>query len=384
MSKSVVVIGCGFAGMEAAFWLKKMDAKNMEVSVIDKSDSMVYTPSLIWLPPRLRTLDEISIKLEPVIAKKGIHFINDEAISIDAENQSVTVAGGQSISYDYLLVAAGWRTKRSHIQGNENILFPCDFPDVLTLTDAIDRMQSGSITFAIEGERPGPGAEFLGLIEYYLRNKGVRDRFNLNLAEEKHKLLIHLGREAGDTIAENFTQRGIHLHLGKNLIAARPGIAVLEGDIEIQSDLICSVGKLEAPELLRKLDFSAKDGFIPVNDDLSCKAYGNIFVAGDAADFGHSNVPKVAHIAIELGQIAAENIRADITGKKRHSFDVRHAFEHLYILPDLGGFAVLARNYKIVETGAIISALKQSIERYYLFTHKLGITWHPFERAAAA
>ncbi|MBE0446902.1 MAG: FAD-dependent oxidoreductase [Actinobacteria bacterium] len=374
--KNVVVLGCGFAGMETALWLRRMDAGDMNISVIDKSDSMVYTPSLIWLPPRRRELEDISIKIGPVLNKLGINFYHDEAVVVDAENNAVSLASGNELKYDYLVIAAGWRSKSGHIKGNENILFPCDFPDVLKLTRIIGKMDGGSITVAIEGERPGPGAEYLGWIDVYLREKGIRDKFELNLAEEKHRLLIHLGREACDLVTANFEQRGIHLYLGKNLIAARPGVAILKGDVEVPSDVICAVGKLEAPELLQGLEFSAKDGFIPVNDDLSSEAYANIYVPGDACSYGRKNVPKVAHIAMEQGQIAARNIHADISGGEKKTFDAGRAFENLYILPDLGEITVLARGYKTIRVGRSLSALKEGLEKYYLFTHRHGIPWH--------
>lgn len=382
--KNIVILGCGFAGIEAAFWLDRMGSKDINLSVIDQMDAMIYTPSLIWLPPKKRTLEDISIELEPVLASKDVTFYNNKASSINAREQTVLLDSGREIAYDYLIIATGWRSKRSHIKGSENILFPCDLPDVLELTRIIDEMDGGTITFAIEGERPGPGAEYIGLIDYYLREKGIRHRFNLNLAEEKHRLLIHLGRDACDLITANFEDRGINLHLGMNLVAARPGVAILKGDVEIPSDIICSVGKLEAPEVLQKLDISDEDGFIPVHDELSCRAYPNIYVAGDAARYGNPNVPKVAHLAIHQGQLAAQNIYADIFGLKKQQFDTKHAFENLYLLSDLGGMSVLVKNYKIVKHGAVVSFLKESIERYYLYTHRLGLSWHPFATEVAS
>ncbi|HZD60441.1 MAG TPA: FAD-dependent oxidoreductase [Anaerolineae bacterium] len=373
--KNIVILGCGFAGMETAFWLRRLDTGDMNISVIDKNDTMVYTPSLIWLPPRRRELEDISIEIRPVLSKKGITFYHDEAVEIDAEGNTVSLASGHKLIYDYLVIAAGWRSKRDHIKGNENILFPCDFPDILTFTKIIGEMDGGSITVAIEGERPGPGAEYLGLLDVYLREKGLRHKFELNLAEEKHRLLIHLGREACDLVTANFEQRGINLFLGKNLVAARPGMAILEGDVEVPSDVTCAVGKLEAPELIQGLEFSAKDGFVPVNNDLSSKAYANIYVPGDACSYDGKNVPKVAHIAMEQGRIAARNIYVDISGGEKELFDPDRAFKELYILPDMGEITVLTKNYKMLRVGRSLSALKVGLEKYYLYTHRHGIPW---------
>jgi len=375
--KNVVILGCGFAGMEAALWLKKLEPYDIGVSVINRDDKMVYTPSLIWVLPRRKNLEDISIELEPVFSEKDIDFYHDEAVLIDAENRLVTLASGRKLEYDYLVIAAGWRSKRSYIAGSENVLFPCDLPDLLELSRIIDEMDGGSVTIAIEGERPGPGAEYLGWIDVYLKEKGIRHKFDLNLVEEKHRLLIHLGREACDLVTENLRRRNINLYLGEKMVAAKPGTAVLKGGIEVPSDVICAVGKLEAPELLQWLDFSAEDGFIPVNNDLSCKSYPNIYVPGDAGHYDNKYVPKVAHIAIEQGKLAAINILADMNGGEKKLFDADRAFENLYILPDMGEISVLAKNYKIIRAGKSLSAIKEAIEKYYIYTHRLGITWDP-------
>ncbi len=375
--KDVVVIGCGFAGMEAALLLRALAPSDMNISVVNNSGTMVYVPSLIWLPPRRRTLEEISIEIEPVLNRKRINFIRNEVASIEPDRKEVVFNDGETLRYDYLIITAGWRSKRSHIRGNKNVLFPCDIEDALKLTDAIDVMEGGSITFAIEGERPGPGAEFLGWIDIYLRTKGVRDNFTLNLADEKHMLLIHLGREACIKLTANFEQRGINLYLGKRLTAARPGTAFLDEGAGVPSDLICAAGKLEAPPLLRTFGSSGPDGFMPVNTDLTSMVYPDIYVAGDATWFSSKTfVPKVATLAIDQGQIAATNIHAQVTGADKVHFNPEDAVKNLYLLSDFGYVGAMAQNYKTMRYGTYLHIIKESIERYYLYTHRRGIPWH--------
>ncbi|MCL6472770.1 MAG: FAD-dependent oxidoreductase [Firmicutes bacterium] len=371
----ILIIGSGFAGIEASFLLSELPGLDADITVVSLDNEMVFTPSLIWLPPKRKLLGDISFDLKPIFNRKGINFYIGEVVSVEPQDNKVVLASGLELGYDYLIVSAGWKPKRSHVRGHKNVLFPCALRDVLELTRIIDEMDGGTITFAIEGERPGPGAEYLGWIHVYLSEKGIRDRFDLHLAEEKHRLLIHLGREACDLLTEDFRRCGVTLHLGRKLAEARPGIAVLEDGLEIPSDVICSVGKVEAPDFLQKLKFSTAEGFMPVNEDLSCKSYDNIFVAGDAADFGRVNVPKVAHVALEQGQVAARNVYAAITGSKKQKYDAEHAFANFYILSDFGVTAVLAKNYKIIDYGEHLSSLKEAIERYYIYTHKAGIPW---------
>jgi len=106
-SKRAVIAGSSFAGLTAAFELRKrLDSKH-EVVVIEPRDHFNFIPSLIWVLFGMRDPDDVTFKLEPVHSKKGIGFINEWVTGFDLDNRKVMTSGGQEVGYDSLLVAAG-------------------------------------------------------------------------------------------------------------------------------------------------------------------------------------------------------------------------------------------------------------------------------------
>ena len=115
--KRAVVVGSSFAGLTAAFELRKRLDPGVEVVVIEPRDKFTFIPSLIWVPFGMREPDDVTFDLEPVYTKKGIRFINEAAKGFDLEAQTVTTTGGQEVSYDSLLLATGPRLAFEKIDG---------------------------------------------------------------------------------------------------------------------------------------------------------------------------------------------------------------------------------------------------------------------------
>ena len=85
--KRVVIIGSSFAGLTAAFELKKRVGDRHEIVVLDPRPDFTFIPSLIWVPFRGREPKDVTFPLAPVYARKGIRFINEAAEKIDPAAQ---------------------------------------------------------------------------------------------------------------------------------------------------------------------------------------------------------------------------------------------------------------------------------------------------------
>src|ERR1039458_732439 len=80
--KRVVIGGSSFAGLTAAFELKKKVGDRHEIVVLDPRPDFTFIPSLIWLPFGGREAKDVIFPLAPVYARKGIRFINEAAETI--------------------------------------------------------------------------------------------------------------------------------------------------------------------------------------------------------------------------------------------------------------------------------------------------------------
>ncbi len=105
-----IVIGGNFAGFTAALELKRKGNKDQDVMVIDKSADFLFIPSLIWVPFKRREVKDITIPKAAIFRKKGVEFLEAEALKVDPATQLVYTTKG-NFKYDQLVVATGPKVK---------------------------------------------------------------------------------------------------------------------------------------------------------------------------------------------------------------------------------------------------------------------------------
>jgi len=115
-NKVVLVIGGNFGGLTAALGVKAELGGDVDVTVVSASERFLFNPSLIWLPFGKRSADDITFPLRPVLDAHGIGFVHAEATAIDPAARTVTTTGGR-YSYDYLVIATGYRNKFDVLPG---------------------------------------------------------------------------------------------------------------------------------------------------------------------------------------------------------------------------------------------------------------------------
>src|SRR6516162_11195903 len=89
---NIIILGGSFAGLTAAYELKRQLGDRHRIAVIDKNGRFVFIPSLIWVPFGWRTPEQISFPLEPPLTRKGIDFVQALAERIDPEREVVEIA----------------------------------------------------------------------------------------------------------------------------------------------------------------------------------------------------------------------------------------------------------------------------------------------------
>ena len=105
---NVIVIGGSFAGLTAAFEIKRLLKDKVEVTVIARQEQFVFIPSFIWIVPGWRRPEQLTFDLKPSLESKGIRFINDRVDKIKAEENTIIVtANTDDFEYDYLVIATG-------------------------------------------------------------------------------------------------------------------------------------------------------------------------------------------------------------------------------------------------------------------------------------
>ncbi|MBK6854033.1 MAG: NAD(P)/FAD-dependent oxidoreductase [Burkholderiales bacterium] len=113
----IVLMGAGIGGLPAAYEMRDMLDKQHKVTVINAVDYFQFVPSNPWIAVGWRKRDDIVLQLAPLLQRKGIDFIAKAVTAIDPEANQLTVDGGQTVSYDYLVIITGPKLSFDEVPG---------------------------------------------------------------------------------------------------------------------------------------------------------------------------------------------------------------------------------------------------------------------------
>src|SRR3989338_997528 len=161
--KKIVILGCGFAGLELVKELKKILKDSVEITVVDKSGYFTYNPGLFdFFSGKIKEKDVV-LKYEELFKGLNIEFIQDKVINVKTRMKTVNLENSV-LKYDFLVVALGSQVKYNHLPRVDNKLFLFDsFNSVKKLSTHINSLmeslknvkkietQNKKLTFVVVG-----------------------------------------------------------------------------------------------------------------------------------------------------------------------------------------------------------------------------------------
>ena len=106
MTKHVIIVGAGFAGLNAAKKLGHM--KDLRVTLIDKRNHHLFQPLLYQVALAVLSPGDIAQPIRTILRQyQNIEVLMDEAIGFDLPQQRVKFKTGAELEYDYLIIATG-------------------------------------------------------------------------------------------------------------------------------------------------------------------------------------------------------------------------------------------------------------------------------------
>jgi sulfide:quinone oxidoreductase len=113
----IVIMGAGLGGMPAAYEMRAKLSKSHRITVVSAVDYFQFVPSNPWVAVGWRSRDEVILKLAPLLERKGIAFVPQAVTRIDADDSRLTLADGQSMAYDYLVITTGPKLSFDEVPG---------------------------------------------------------------------------------------------------------------------------------------------------------------------------------------------------------------------------------------------------------------------------
>ncbi len=336
--KRVLVLGGGFAGVEAAIYLKKMD--NLDVTLISDRDYFYIYPTSIWIPTGDTTKEKISIPLAKLGINHGFEVFVDAVTAVNAKEKKVTLESGRILDkYDYIVIAMG--QDKIKLKGIENTLSICGKPEeAVELKERLDKLLekgSGTIAMGFGGNpkdtsavRGGPAFEVLFNVHNLLKKRGLRDKFNLIFFAPMAKPGQKMGEKSLEMMDKMFSKTNISKKVGSKIVSFESNGINFEDGEKINSDLTMFISAGKGHSILEASDLPLSDaGFVITNKYNEVEGFDGVYAIGDSASLmGPEWRAKQGHVA----EVMARNIAYNIFQHTQKIDSKRSYLEHLNIL----------------------------------------------------
>ena len=113
----IVIMGAGIGGMPAAYEMRAMLDKEHRITVVNSTDYFQFVPSNPWIAVGWREREQITVPIAPYLERKGIQFVPKAVTAIDATANRLTLDGGDTLDYDYLVITTGPKLSFNEVPG---------------------------------------------------------------------------------------------------------------------------------------------------------------------------------------------------------------------------------------------------------------------------
>ena len=316
MSKHIVIVGGGFAGIKTARELA--GDRRFQVTLISARENFEYHAALYRSATGKSHL-EVSVPLADMLRKTNVELVIDTVEKIDGKKRNVKCASGESYGYDELVLALGTVTAYFGIRGLPEYSY-----GMKTIAEAIElkdhlhsELTSGhkpDLNYVVVGAGP-TGIELAGELTSYLKrlrkNHKSKKPFRVDVVEAAPRILPVLPENYSRTVEKRLKQLGVKIYTNTAVKGeTADSLQLPNGGIKSHT-VVWTAGMTNHPLFGQHPDLFklGKGGRVEVNDHLS--AGNNIWVAGDSALTQWSGM---AQTALYDGAYIARTLKRQLSG----------------------------------------------------------------------
>ena len=320
----VLIIGGGNAGISVAAQLRRK-LKGLDVAVIEPSEQHYYQP--LWtLVGGGVFRKQVSERPQASVIPKGATWIQDAVAEVPPEENRVVTARGESIGYDYLVVAPGIQINWGLVEGLEATLgkngvcsnYSYDLVD--KTWEFIDGFKGGTALFtqpATPIKCGGAPQKIAYLADDTFRKHGVRAETKLLFISGQPS--IFAVEKYANTLRKVIERKEIEARFRESLVkvdgeAREATFQNLDSGERtvIHYDLLHVVPPMSAPDFIRNGPLANADGWVDVDrETLRHTRYPNIYALGDASSLPTS---KTGAAVRKQAPVLVKNLVAAILG----------------------------------------------------------------------
>jgi NADH:ubiquinone reductase (H+-translocating) len=323
----VVIVGGGFAGLNAAKALKRA---NVDITIIDRRNFHLFQPLLYQVAMAALNPSDIAYPIRTVFKNQPnvVRVLLGEVTSVDLDRQMVMV-GEETVGYEHLIVATG--ATHSYFGNDE---WEPLAPGLKTIEDALvirarvlrafERAEADPaeaarlLTFVVVGAGP-TGVELAGaLVEIAVHAMGEEfdvvdpSQARIILVEGTDRVLPPYPPSLSASARRQLEQLGVEVKTDALVSGIdEDGVALSSGE-RIEAGTVLWAAGVRASSLGSMLGEVDRAGRVLVEEDLSVPGHPEVFVVGDLAAV--EGVPGVAPAAMQMGRHAG---RVIASGERR-------------------------------------------------------------------
>ncbi|WP_414573718.1 NAD(P)/FAD-dependent oxidoreductase [Nostoc sp. CCY 9925] len=403
----IVVIGAGLGGLPTTYELRRLLPKEHQITLISNTPKFTFIPSLPWVGLNLKSLKNIQLNLEKLLANRGVEWVLAGVSQIQPELQQIVV-GDTVIPYDYIIIATGAELALDALPGLEEtagyVQSVCNPPHALKAAEAWRKFLANPGHLVV-GAVPrascfGPAYEFVLLADWVLRRHGLRDQVPITFVTPE-PYVGHLGiggmANSAELVKKLLHQREITVIENAAITRIESETIFLADDRTLPFQYSMLLPPFRGPCFLREAPYlTDQNGCLPVLATYQHPQFSSIYGVGVITQLKPPEqtpipigVPKtgqmteamaiaVAHnIAVQLGAISAPLVTPTLEAICLADFgDTGIAFLADQVLPDP---RTGERRRAVAKEGRWVSWSKTAFEWFFLTKMRWGVAFPWFE-----
>jgi NADH dehydrogenase len=394
MPKKIVIIGAGYAGIEAALFLNKRGKTDVDITVIDRNPYHTLLTEIHEIAGNRVSEGSVKVPLKRIFRHTHVKSVADNITRFDFESKKVA-SDNNEYTYDYLIISIGSVPNYFGIPGLEENCFPMwSLKDAIAARDHIERCfydaereddperRKRLLTFVVGGAG-FTGVETIGELAQWI--KKLRRQYGFDRKEIRLVLVDMLNcvlsslcdknsRKAYDYMSR---KQGIEIMLGEPVKEVTKEYVDL-GDCKIDTNtLIWTAGVRASTDADRTGLEQGQSSRLKVDEFCRTK-YDDVYAVGDVGallDEKGKPYPAMVETALQTGKGAASNILKSIKGKPPEPVKVKlHG-----VMVSIGNYYAVADLIGMKPPKWISLSMKYLVNAHYL-NGILGISgvWHYF------
>lgn len=356
--KRVLIVGAGFAGLNAA---RELASAEVNITVVDRKNHHTFQPLLYQVAMAVLSPADIAQPIRAMLRAPNTQVLMDEVAGFDVDRRRAHLKSGTDLDYDYLVLATG--STHSYFGKDQ---WAALAPGLKTIEDAVEirrrvllafekaegeMLENGkhpALNFVVIGGGP-TGVELAGAISDIAKLYIRKDFKHIDPASAQVLILegsaALLGSYPADlqrSALQQLKELGVTVRLNQRVTDIQPGY-VMVGEERIDAVVTLWAAGVQASSLGRQLGAEVdKRGAVVVDDHLHPAGHPEIFVCGDLAHATSDGkpVPGVAQPAMQMGTYAGKCIRLETEGGR-----MKKAFHYF----DKGDMATIGRAQAIAD-----------------------------------